>query len=184
MSLALALALLLADASTGQTPGQSYELRAGTLSYTLVHKLHEVTGSSQKLEGRALFLPDGTGRVQVRATVASFESGNANRDEHMREATHEVAHPNASVKGTLQGLALPLTAKTGVSLHATVELNGVKQAVEIPLVLEPVAGGGVHGTFSFPVSLDAFKVERPELFFVKVDDKVVIHGDLTFEAPK
>jgi len=43
----------------------------------------------------------------VRAKVASFDSGNANRDAHMREATHEAAHPYVEVKGTMPALKLP-----------------------------------------------------------------------------
>jgi hypothetical protein len=42
----------------------------------------------------------------------------------------------------------------------------------------------VRATFSFPISLEAFHVERPELFFVKVEDKVVIEGDVTFGTAK
>src|SRR5438105_2851771 len=78
--------------------GHAFVLESGTLTYRVVHKLHQVVGTSRQLEGRAVIQDDGTGRVQVRARVASFDSGNANRDAHMREATHEPVHPFASVK--------------------------------------------------------------------------------------
>src|SRR5256885_16983860 len=161
--------------------GQLLELREGTLTYTVVHKLHEVRGTTRQLEGRALAQPDGTVRVQVRAKVASFDSGNSNRDEHMREVTHEAAHPYTEVKGTLAGVHLPLPAPMEATLHGTVELNGEKQPIEVPVKLQP-AGDGVRATFSFPVSLDALKVERPELLFVKVEDRVVIAGDRRLQA--
>src|SRR2546429_6185542 len=103
--------------------GQLLELREGTLTYTVVHKLHEVRGTTRQLEGRALAQPDGTVRVQVRAKVASFDSGNSNRDEHMREVTHEHLHPYAEVKGTLSGVNLPLRQVHEAMLHATVELK-------------------------------------------------------------
>ncbi|MCA1828015.1 MAG: YceI family protein, partial [Myxococcales bacterium] len=77
---------------------QAFDLREGTLTYTVVHKLHEVKGTSRELQGRAV-LQGGTLKVQVRATVASFDSGNGNRDEHVREVTHEPVHPFAQVKG-------------------------------------------------------------------------------------
>jgi len=64
-----------------------------------------------------------------------------------------------------------------------VELNGEKRRVEVPAKLAP-AGQGVRVTFSFPISLDAFKVERPELLLIKVDDRATISGDLRFEALK
>jgi polyisoprenoid-binding protein YceI len=171
-----ALALLLAA-------GQMLEVREGTLSYTVVHKLHEVRGSTRQVEGRALVQDDGSAKVQVRAKVASFDSGNSNRDAHMREATHEASHPYATVKGTLTGLTLPLAAPLMTTLHAIVELNGEKLPVEVPVKLEP-APGGIHATFSFPISLDALKVERPDLLLVKVEDRVMISGDLKFEAAK
>jgi hypothetical protein len=64
-----------------------------------------------------------------------------------------------------------------------VELNGEKQSRDVPVKLEPV-NGGVRVTFSFPISLDGFKVERPELLLIKVDDKAMIAGDLQFGASK
>jgi polyisoprenoid-binding protein YceI len=172
----LVLALLLAA-------GQTLDVREGTLTYKVVHRLHEVQGKTKQVEGRALVQEDGSAKVQVRAKVASFDSGNSNRDAHMREATHEAAHPYATLKGTLSGLTLPLAAPLQTTLHAIVELNGEKQSVEVPVKLEP-APGGVHATFSFPISLDALKVERPELLLVQVDDRVMIGGDLKFEAAK
>ena len=69
------------------------------------------------------------------------------------------------------------------TLHATVELNGEKQSRDVPVKLEP-ANGGVRVTFSFPISLDGFKVERPELLLIKVEDKAMIAGDLQFGASK
>src|SRR5437868_114396 len=140
------LALLLAAA-------QMLDVREGALSYTVVHKLHEVQGTSKQVEGKALIQEDGSAKVQVRAKVASFDSGNSSRDAHMRESTHEAAHPYATVKGTLAGLKLPLAAPAELTLHAIVELNGEKQAAEVPVKLTP-APGGLRATFSFPVSLD------------------------------
>jgi polyisoprenoid-binding protein YceI len=132
------------------------------------------------VEGRALVQGDGSAKVQVRAKVASFDSGNANRDAHMREATHEPVHSYASVKGTLEGLRLPITAPVDLAMSATVELNGAKQQATIPISFRQ-EGAAIRATFSFPISLDSFKVERPELLFIKVDDRVQIAGDLSFE---
>jgi hypothetical protein len=173
------LALLLCAPSAGQL----LDLREGTLTYTVVHKLHEVQGTTHEVEGRALAQADGAVKVQVRAKVASFDSGNSNRDEHMREVTHEAAHPYAEVKGTLSGVTLPLRAPQQAVLHAVIELNGEKQSQDVPVQLEP-ADGGVRARFSFPISLDALKVERPQLLLVKVDDRATIAGDLRFGASK
>ena len=171
---------VLALGAATEPPVRSFSLRSGTLAYKLVHKLHEVEGTTRSVEGRALLQEDGTARVQVRAKVASFDSGNSNRDAHMREVTHEPIHPYASVKGTLRDLHLPLSSPVELSLSATVELNGEKQGATIPISFRP-DGPRLRATFSFPISLEAFKVERPELLFVKVEDRVQVTGDLVFE---
>jgi polyisoprenoid-binding protein YceI len=181
--LRLALIVALCAVAARADAPAPLDLRKGALSYVVVHKLHQVKGTTHELEGKALLLPDGKVKVQVRAKVASFDSGNSNRDEHMREATHAVEHQYASVKGTLEDVTLPLSGAVEKKLSAFVELNGERQAVLVPVKLAP-AEGGVRVTFSFPVSLEAFHVERPDLFFVKVDDKVLIEGDLVFGASK
>jgi polyisoprenoid-binding protein YceI len=166
--------------AAAEAPARSFSVRSGTLTYKVVHKLHEVEGTTRSVEGRALVQEDGAAKVQVRAKLASFDSGNSNRDAHMREVTHEPIHSYASVKGTVQGLRLPLSAPVELSLSATVELNGEKQDASIPITFRP-DGPRIRATFSFPVSLEAFKVERPELLFVKVEDRVQVTGDLVFE---
>ncbi len=164
-------------------PRQILDLRQGTLTYAVVHKLHEVRGTSTKIEGRALALPNGTVKVQVRAKVASFDSGNPNRDGNMRAVTHEAAHPYTELRGTLSGVRLPLKGPREAVLHGTVELNGQKRRRDVPVKLKP-EGGGIRATFSFPISLEGFKLERPRLLLVKVDDRAVISGDLLFAAKR
>jgi hypothetical protein len=164
-----------------QTVPSLYGVKEGAITYTLVHKLHQVQGTSRKLEGLAKIQPGGPTLVQVRAPVASFDSGNSNRDSHMREATHQAAHPYVEVKGTLPPLNLPLPGPTELPLDARVELNGESERQTIPVTLIP-EGSGIRAKFSFPVSLDAHHVERPELLLVKVEDKVTIEGNLLFGA--
>jgi polyisoprenoid-binding protein YceI len=177
------LAVFLAAAAHAQQPQPvTLALTQGTLRYTVVHKLHEVTGTTHELEGLARLTPGAPTLVQVRAPIKSFDSGNSNRDAHMREATHEPLHPIAEVKGTLPPIALPLDGARDLTLDARVELNGVQRKEAIPVHLEPAGARGVHGTFSFPISLDAFGVERPELLLIKIDDRAVIAGDVLFEA--
>jgi hypothetical protein len=179
----LAIALLIAVAARADDARpMSLALEQGTLTYTVVHKLHEVTGTTRKLEGLARLQPGGPTLVQVRAPVGSFDSGNSNRDAHMREATHEPLHPFAEVKGTLPPLTLPLSGPQDLTLDARVELNGIQQKQAIPLHLEPSGQRGVRARFSFPISLDSFGVERPELLLIKIDDKATISGDLLFSV--
>jgi polyisoprenoid-binding protein YceI len=161
-----------------------FSLSRGTMTYTVVHKLHEVKGTSRTMQGAAKVQPGAPTVVQVRIPVASFDSGNSNRDEHMRESTHEPAHPNVELKGTLPPLSLPLSGEQQVTLDATVELNGIVRPQSIPVTLRPEEGGAIEARFSFPISLDSYRIERPELLLIKVEDKCVIDGDLVFTERK
>jgi len=177
------LAVVLAAAAHAEQPQPVLlALTQGTLRYTVVHKLHEVTATTREVEGLAKLTPGQPTLVQVRAPIKTFDSGNSNRDAHMREATHEPLHPVAEVKGTLPSITLPLDGPRDLTLDARVELNGVQRKEAIPVHVEPAGPRGVHGTFSFPISLDAYGVERPELLLIKIDDRAVIAGDVVFEA--
>ena len=181
--LLVALGLLSAAAARAEDARPTLlALDQGTLTYTVVHKLHEVKGTTRKLEGLARIQPAGPTQVQVRVPVASFDSGNSNRDAHMREATHEPLHPFAEVKGTMPHVKLPLAGPQDVTLEARVELNGIQQKHAIRVRLEPSGQRGVRAKFSFPISLDAFQVERPELLLIKVDDRAMISGELLFSV--
>lgn len=181
---ALAAGLLLASKVGAAEPRtRTFSLEKGTITYRVVHKLHKVEGTTHAVEGKALLEEDGTAKVQVRAKVASFDSGNSNRDVHMREVTHEPIHSYASVKGTLQGLRLPLAAPVELAMSAIIELNGERQRATIPISFRQ-DGPRIRATFSFPISLDLFKVQRPELLFIKVEDQVQVTGDLSFEETR
>jgi hypothetical protein len=91
-------------------------------------------------------------------------------------------HPFTEVKGTMPPVQLPLSGPQDVTLEARVELNGIQQKLAIPVRLEPSGQRGVRAKFSFPISLDAFQVERPELLLIKIDDRAMISGDLLFSV--
>jgi len=179
--LPIATALLIATAARAdEARPLLLALDKGEISYTVVHKLHQVTGTTRKVEGLVRLQPGAPTLVQVRAPVATFDSGNSNRDAHMREATHEPLHPVAEVKGTLPPVTLPLTGPQDLTMDGRVELNGIQHKQAIPVHLEPSGPRAVRAKFSFPISLDAFRIERPELLLIKIDDRAVIAGDVLF----
>lgn len=184
VSCTLLCTLLAAAARADAPPAPALlDLKEISLTYTVVHKLHVVTATCKVAEGKAAVTPGGPARVQVRAKVACFDSGDSNRDVHMREVTHEALHPYVSVKGTIDAVALPISAPVERTLNARVELNGEAQTVAIPITLSQ-EGSVIRGRAKFPVSLDGFKIERPSLLTIKVEDTLTLEGDLAFEAPK
>jgi polyisoprenoid-binding protein YceI len=148
-------------------------------SYHLVHKMHEVTGVSKKCEGKAR-LADGKAQVMVRIPVQSFDSGNVNRDEHMKETVEAAKYPNVEIKALGEGITPPATfpSTTQAKFKGQLNFHGVQQMMELPVTLVWESPTRVRAQTKFNISLDGFKVERPSLMFVKVDDALELTADL------
>jgi polyisoprenoid-binding protein YceI len=141
----------------------------------VVHPMHHVTEEVQEFQGAARLLPDGTLQAMVRAKINSFNSGNANRDEHMRETVEATKFPDVVVKAVLH--PTPPTAFPGtVEVPATMDVNlhGVSQKVSAPVKLVYKSASEVTVEGSFPVSLEGFKISRPSLLFTPIEDRAVV----------
>lgn len=153
------------------------------ITYHLVHKMHKVDGVSKKVEGKAVLLPDGKAQVQVRAPVESFDSGNVNRDAHMKEAVEAAKFPFVELKALADGMAPPASFPATVKKTFKVQLlfHGIKQLFDVPVDVTWESPERARAKASFKISLDGYKVERPSLMFVKVDDELGLDAELTFK---
>ena len=154
-----------------------------TVAYRLVHKLHTVTGTTHHVEGAARILP-GAVQVEVRTAAASFDSGNVNRDAHMKEALEAARYPEVVLKALGPSLPVPPKFPTTATQAFRVQLtlHGVSQILDLSIELKWENPNRVRASAKFPVSLEAFHVERPSLMFVKVEDTVRIEADILFAA--
>jgi polyisoprenoid-binding protein YceI len=186
------LALLVAAAPLA---GRTYTLdpAQSAVRYHVVHKFHRVTGATSRVEGKAVIQPDGKLLAMVRVPVASFDSGDGNRDAHMQEAVDAGRFPFVVLKGVgrLDGTALEARAGAAgqgdsvpVRLAAQVELHGVTRPIEVPITVELSPDGTARARGSFEVILDAFGIDRPSLLFVKIDDACRIEVDLRLREAK
>jgi polyisoprenoid-binding protein YceI len=134
--------------------------------YFLVHPMHEVEATSKEVVYTA-FINPGTKSIQtVTATVdvTSFDSGNSNRDSHAMEVIDAMSFPEATFKSTSivpQGNALIVGGK--LTFHGVT--NDVTATAKLEWGSDKLI---VHATM--PISLTAFKVERPSLLFIPVHD--------------
>ncbi len=175
----LTLLVLAAGAPTG-TAVSVVDPGAAELRYHIVHKLHEVDAASRSVETKALLAPDGSLQVMARAPVASFKSGDGNRDEHMLEVMDAGAHPYVIFKGAgriAPPASLPATVST--VLAGELDFHGIREPEQVPVTIAFARDGTAHVTGTFQVSLDRYRVDRPSLLFVKVDDACKVGVDLT-----
>ena len=182
------VAALLLAAAAGSPRTLTVDAPKSVVRYHVVHKLHRVTGETRALEGKAVVQPDGSVMAMVRAPVAEFRSGDANRDAHMQETMDVGRFPYVVFKGVVRLDAALLPVSTGpssaaVRMEGELDFHGVRQRVTVPLTVE-AADGALRVRGSFEVSLDAYGVDRPSLLFVKIDDACRIDLDLLLrDAP-
>jgi hypothetical protein len=175
------LIFLLAFALTPSLQAQTINLAGtGTVSYELIHKFHKVVGTSPALVARGTV--DATGlKAMARAQVATFDSGNTNRDAHMMEAVEGAKYPYVSVRMVAPNFTLP-TAPVTVRTDAEVELHGISVRHPIDLQVTPKGGNQYQVRFSFTEKLTEHKIKRPSLLLVPVEDDLKITGEVQIQA--
>lgn len=165
--LSTGLALLL---GAGLAPGSfAIDRTASTVRYHVVHPLHLVDGEAFDLEGGAELGPDGVIHVVVRAPVAAFRSGHAERDDRARDALDAGRFPLVTFRA-LGRLEVGLEPPLQLPLDGEVELHGMRRPLRVPVSLAAQPNGDLVARASFDVSLEAFGIARPTLLLVKVDD--------------
>ena len=180
--LTFAVILVAAATARAQAPVAEFHVASGEITYHLVHKMHKVDATSHKVEGKARIAPDGKAQVMVRAPSESFDSGNVNRDAHMKETVEAAKYPWVELKALGDGMAPPATFPTTEhkTFKAQLGFHGVQQVFDLPVEVTWESPTSVKAATTFAISLDGYKIERPSLMFVKVDDELKIDAKLTF----
>ena len=146
--------------------------------------MHEFTGVSKKFRC-AVDLPEDTlkARIYVKAGIVEFNSGNSSRDGNMLEVTEAAKYPYVEFasdsvrKGGMDDKGQQLWRVFGrLSFH------GVKKPVNF-LVRPLIGGGKVRIEGIFDISLTEFKIERPSLLMIPVDDALQIRISVVANGP-
>jgi polyisoprenoid-binding protein YceI len=178
--------IALAAAALAAAPeGRAFSVdpAKSVLGFHIVHKFHKVHGESRSLQGKALLSPDGAVQVMVRAPVASFDSGDGNRDGNMRDTLEAAKYPYVTFKAV--GKLTPpkeYPARAEVELDGELDFHGRKRPEKVPVTVEFAAPDALHVTGRFAVSLDKYEVERPSLLFVKIEDACAIDVDFALRG--
>lgn len=157
---------LITASAVGQVKAVNSIKGESSATYFLVHPMHEVEATSKEVVYTASLNLDTKSLQTVTAAVdvTSFDSGNSNRDSHAMEVVDAMSFPEVTFASTSivhQGNSFVVVGKltfhgvtNDVTATATSEWGSDKLVV--------------HATM--PISLTAFKVERPSLLFIPVHD--------------
>lgn len=150
--------------------------KESTLTYHMVHPLHSWDGISRDVQG-VLQYDDATkkiAKVAILAKVSSFDSKNSNRDSHMLEVTEGLKYPNVTFSSTsVTENGNKLNVKGLLTFHGvTKEISFV--ATQKDIKQEKVVDG------SFTVLLEDFKITRPSLMMMPVENEMKIDFHMAF----
>jgi polyisoprenoid-binding protein YceI len=154
-----------------------------SISYHLTHKMHAFTGVSKKFRCVVDLGEDSLkSRIYVKAAVVEFNSGNSSRDANMLEATEASKFP--FVEFASDSVRREDNGKDGRQwrVYGRLAFHGVRRAVAFTVKPE-TNGGKVRVTGSFDISLTEFKIERPSLLMIPVDDALKITLDVVANVP-
>ena len=64
--------------------------------------------------------------------------------------------------------------------RAQISFHGIQKVIDVSVQAAFESATRIHATSTFALSLDEFKVARPSLMFVKIDDELKMDVDLMF----
>jgi len=163
---ASALIVLTGTTSLAQTTRAELSEKNSWMTYRLTHPLHEIEATSKEVQYRVEIDPSTRELRSVAADVevTTFDSGNSNRDSHAMEVIDAIDFPEASFVSSS-------VAAVGDSLRISGKLtfHGVTQDI-IMMARPRWSADSLEVTGAFELSLTAFRIERPALLMIPVED--------------
>ncbi len=160
-------------ANASRAKGYVVDPAASSIQYHLVHALHRVDGRSKTIHGKAVVQRDGAVLAAVVVPVASFRSGDPDRDARALEALG----PAVGFKGQCR-LDPSASSAIQVTMEGELTLHGIRRPMRVPLMVHFKPDGTAQARGSFDVSLENHAIERPSLLLIKVEDACRIELDL------
>lgn len=114
--------------------------------------------------------------VAISAKVMAFDSRNTNRDSHALEALEALTYPKINFTS-----AQLSRSESNLIINGSLNFHGITKPLTINAKTY-TEGNVIRVEGAFPVTLSEFKVDRPSLLFVKIEDEIKINFSFTFRT--
>jgi len=166
------LVLLLLIAPLALTFGQMKRYEAvkpdSYIKYKITHPLHEFEATSKQVYC-AVDADAGSKQIKdvlVQVPVSSFDSGNSNRDSHAMEVVEELMYPDARF------ISSSITQKgDSLEVQGNLTFHGETKEITFP-AFASWANNKLTVSGNFNVSLTEFKIKRPSLLLIPINDTI------------
>ena len=165
----LLLALLfLVTTSKAQTKKIQADKKESSVTYHMTHPLHEIEATSKDIGCWVDLDPakKEITHVYVQIDVTTFDGGNSNRDSHAMEVIDAISYPKVKFTSTS-------IIQNGDKLKVTGKLtfHGITKEITFD-ALSKWESNKVTVSGNFVISLTEFKIERPSLLLIPVNDEL------------
>lgn len=154
-----------------------------TITFKGNSTLHEIHGQG-KCQPFTASSKDGMfDTSQVAVAVSTLDTGNARRDNKMREMFNEKGYP--FLTGTFPPVALEeiRRAREGAKVNFQLKIRDVVRPVTGTVTHLTESASRITADVTFTVSLAEFALQPPSVIgLIRVDDKVAVTAGVTLEA--
>ena len=155
---------------------QTYELKKSDVTYHIKYLVKKFDGSSKVGKGLGKCEKENC-EFLVAIRIDSFSSDNSNRDLHFLETMKAATYP--MIVGRLN-IAAGDVKKGSFPAVIEYEMSGVKNKVKIDKVNATQNAANLVVSFDQIIKLSDFKIEKPSLLGVAIDDEVPVKTVLEF----
>lgn len=151
--------------------------KMSTITYAMRHPMHAWEGVSRDVTA-AIVYDDEAKKVETVAVVAkvsSFDSQNANRDSHAIESMEGIKYPNV----TFSSQQVQDNGSGKLTVTGNLTFHGVTKSITVPVTRKESGGMAVYEG-AFDLKLTDFKIEKPTLMMVPVEDELKMKFSLAF----
>ena len=148
--------------------GQTFEVsKASKITYYGSHYAHDWQGHSTGISGRIIYDADGqtANSCSLRVNLATFDSGNSNRDSNMLTYLNAFQYPDVmfvSNEISAEGII--------ASIKGQLRFHGITKDVNLTADISLTDRFNAEG--SFTILLSDYEVERPALLFKKIANEM------------
>ncbi|GAA4468875.1 YceI family protein [Nibrella saemangeumensis] len=142
---------------------------ASVVTYAMKHPMHSWEGVSRDVNS-AIVYNDETQAVEnvaVSIKVASFDSGNANRDSNAMETLEALKYPNV----TFVSQNIQAGANGGLTIKGNMTFHNVTKPITVQATRKD-GNGRITVDGGFDLQLSDYNVKRPTLMTIPVDEEV------------
>ena len=148
----------------------SFRVENSLITYFGVHYLHKWEGSTSDVKGVVNYDKNsGQYECSISVPLSTFSSGNDNRDSNMLVYCRAFDFPNINFQST----SIKVNEST-LEIEGKIEFAGEEKEIKTNAKLNRLDNNLFAIVGELDILLSEFKVERPSLLFVEIEDLVKI----------